>query len=125
MTGQPGAQLRGGQRPVGQIHEQQSVVTQEVIAKGGEIDAHDGRERIAGRQAEDVRGVHLGEIVVPAVRRRRLARQVAMHVVTATLIGIVLLTSGIVYLSLERPHLLDEIKADPGLAARKMIGSGS
>ncbi|MBN1344657.1 MAG: hypothetical protein JXQ73_18340 [Phycisphaerae bacterium] len=66
----------------------------------------------------------IGEIVTPLIRRRRLAKQVVMHAIAVSLIGLVCLTSGIVYLSLEQPQVFERLKADPGLFGRKLIGVG-
>ncbi len=66
----------------------------------------------------------IGEIVVPAMRRRRMAKQLVMHAIAAGLIGLLVFTSGLVYMSLEQPQKFDKIRENPGVLTRQLIGSG-
>ncbi len=66
----------------------------------------------------------IGEIITPELRRRRMARQVAMHAAATVLIALVCAASGLVYLSLEKPQEFERIKGNPGLVARQLVGSG-
>ncbi len=64
----------------------------------------------------------LGEIILPEVRRKRLAKQVVLHAVAVVLIGLACLTGGLVYLSLERPQTFEKIKENPNFLSRQLAG---
>ena len=66
----------------------------------------------------------IGEIVSPELRRRRMVRQVALHAATAALIMLVCVTSGLVYLSLEKPRKYRQLLQANGLVSRELIGVG-
>jgi len=66
----------------------------------------------------------VGQIITPQLRRRRLAKQVAMHVATTVLVGLVCLASGLVYLSLERPQVFHRLTDDPGGVGKQLLGIG-
>lgn len=67
----------------------------------------------------------IGEIVVPQIRRRRMAKQLVMHAIAAGLIGLLIFTSGLVYMSLEQPQKFEKLRENPGVLTRQLIGSGS
>jgi len=66
----------------------------------------------------------IGQIITPQLRRRRLAKQVVMHVATTVLVGLVCLASGLVYLSLERPQVFHRLTDDPGAFSKQLLGIG-
>jgi len=66
----------------------------------------------------------IGEIVTPAIRRRRMFKRVVLHATVTVLIGLTTMTGGLVYLSLEKPQWFEGFKANPGAVVRQIIGNG-
>jgi len=64
----------------------------------------------------------IGEFVSPGMKRRRLAKRVALHLVATVLILLVCATSGLVYLSLEKPHLYERLKMNPEAMTLRVMG---
>jgi len=64
----------------------------------------------------------IGEIISPAVKRRRMLRQIAMHATATILVALVALTSAMVYLSLEKPRVFETIMTSSETQAKHILG---